>query len=80
MNFFGWLCGALADMLKCSEAVDQIKNAIMLQLLISAAPKSTMQYIIVRSNPQFRVSRLKRSMRSGRVLELAEMGLALKNL
>ena len=35
----GWLCGALAEMLICLEAVDHYKNAIMLPSLISAAPK-----------------------------------------
>ena len=74
--FLGRLCGALADMLIRSEAVDQIKNAIMLHSLISAASKwiQVLQSIISRSNAQFRVSRLKRSMRSGGVSELAETG------
>ena len=54
--FFGRLFGALADMLIRSEAVDQIKNAIMLHSLISAASKwiQVLQSIISRSNAQFR--------------------------
>ena len=74
--FFGRLFGTLADMLIRSEAVDQIKNAIMLHSLISAAPKwiQVLQSIIFKSNAQCRVSRLKRSMRSGGVSELAETG------
>ena len=55
----------------CSDTVvDQIKNAVMLQSLISAA---LLGYIIFRSNAQFRFSRLKRSMRLGGVSELPEM-------
>ena len=55
MLFFGQLCGAFADMLICSEVLNQIKNAIMLQSLISAAPKwiQVLQYIIFRSNAHF---------------------------
>ena len=52
----------------------------MLQLLNSAAPKQihVLQYIVFRSNTQIRVSRLKRSMRSGGVSELVETGSSTK--
>ena len=76
-----WCFGRHAEMFRGSGSNKKCHHAAVINFSSSAAaPKSTMQYIIVRSNPQFRVSRLKRSMRSGRVLELAEMGLALKNL
>ena len=75
--FFGWLCGALAETLICSWVVDQYQNAIMLQSSIFSSNKVNGFF---NCNAQFKVSRLKKSMRWGEYWRWLRLGLALKSL